>query len=783
MLSIPPHGSAPGVSKKGLSMNKRTKNHARLLHVALIELPDTLLLLIIEQRWASAHRQTRNITLSDRERLALGYRAGPSSWVAPDPQELRHLLRSFSPEEVYHIIVPLAANTFFAGFGRAQQGQRPKVDHHSGYRHFMQQLVGWLRAVAQQAEAGQAIFPPPSEQAAARPGAPETEQRRQTRRAEKEIRRQQAREMAERAQQQGYLLGPFDLPAMGQARAYFREWCQQHGRPYLSVEYRGGLLATVTADTDPVGRALEGQGRLPRGRPYPCFAPIPELQARLTLLAEEYVNRSNAHQQEVRSRWQGDRQTERVVKLKNILAVDAERAALDLLSLWPLALAEYEALRKATMTAASFKASRPAAQPEPVWMTALKRLRSEDAASSLPSLPEPAALPDQLDRLLTKAQIAAFLGLPANTRESKARLLLDLQAMLAADQPARAQFFEVFVQELAVGPGELETLLACTPSERKRWISDGKLPVLGYRAFRKAGQDLSYPVHDRRCILSLTQVEIAHWRGEHRKLVDLHRKTGAQKAQFSRKANQQARRDFFTSLEEMMCEWERCGSPQLAAALKLALWTQWASRWAKENQFKQLHAIKYQALYLERRDVWYARKNEAMAVLAQMPYARLFYYRPEEADKCSLGLCDEHYEMRRELGYENKWVFFADFGEEIRQCPRCHARVAKDYYALYHLEVEAAAFPELRFSFHVPYSIGKAFLPSPHALPRVEHTEQDGIFRFGRPLLEDEKVLYREKVVEANFALALAEAQRIWGLVGTPEETTNDALSVGREQL
>ncbi len=566
--------------------------------------------------------------------------------------------------------------------------------------------------------------------------------------------------MAERAQQQGYLLGPFDLPAMGQARTYFRDWCQQHGRPYISVEYRGGLLASVTADTGPVGRALEGQGKLPRGRPYPGFAPTPELQERLTLLAEQYVSRSNAYQQEVRSRWQSDGH---VVKLKNILAVDAEHAALDLLSLWPLALAEYEALSKATRPAAPFKERRPAAQPEPAWMTALKRLRSEDAASLQPPLPAPAALPDQLDRLLTKAQIVAFLGLPTNTRQPKARLHLDLQATLSADQLARAQFFEVFVQELAVGPGELETLLACTPGERKRWTSDGKLPVLCYRAFRKAGQDLLYPVHDRRCILSLTQTEIARWRGEHQKLVALHRKTGAQKAQFSREANQQARRDFFTSLEEMVCEWERCGSPHLAAALKLALWTQWASRWAKDNQVKLQHAIKYQALYLQRRDVWYARKNEAIAVLAQTPYARLSYYRPEEADRWSLELCDEHYEMRRELGYENKWVFFADFGEEIRQCPRCHAAVEKDYYALYHMEIAAAAFPELRFSFHVPHPIGKAFLPPPHALPHVEYTEQDGMFRFGRPLLEDEKVLYREKVVETNFALALAEAQRDLG--------------------
>src|SRR5260370_38158759 len=116
----------------------------------------------------------------------------------------------------------------------------------------MQYVVGWLRTVAQQAEAGQAVFPPASEQAPAWPGAPETEQRRQTQRAEKEIRPQQAREMAERAQQQGYRLGPFDLPAMGQARVYVREWCQHNGRPYLSAASRGAVRATATAQSGPV---------------------------------------------------------------------------------------------------------------------------------------------------------------------------------------------------------------------------------------------------------------------------------------------------------------------------------------------------------------------------------------------------------------------------------------------------------------------------------------------------------------------------------------------------
>jgi hypothetical protein len=35
------------------------------------------------------------------------------------------------------------------------------------------------------------------------------------------------------------------------------------------------------------------------------------------------------------------------------------------------------------------------------------------------------------------------------------------------------------------------------------------------------------------------------------------------------------------------------------------------------------------------------------------------------------------------------------------------------------------------------------------------------MFRFGRSLLENEKILYREKDVETSFMAALAEAQQV----------------------
>jgi len=405
----------------------------------------------------------------------------------------------------------------------------------------------------------------------------------------------------------------------------------------------------------------------------------------------------------------------------------------------------------------------------PPWLTKLKQARAQGE----PDMPGTLSLPEHLPSLVSKPQIAVFLGLPKSSKESKDVLIEQLLTLLTNDEQARTRFFEAFVQELAVGPGEVEALLTCSATERKLWTSDGKLPILEYRTFRKAGRDLTYPVHDRRVILQLTQAEIEQWRTQHQSLVQLRRKTGVKKALVSREANEQTRQNVRTSLEEMMQEWEKHGNPQFVAAFRLAFWTQWASRWAKENQVKSLNAIKYQALYQTRRDTWYARKDSALRVLAQTPYARISFYKSEEPDKWTLWLCEEHMEMKRDFLYHNKWEFFAIHAREIRQCPHCSVNSENDYYSLYSIHIASALFPELSFSFHIPYPLGRTFLPSPKKLPHVEHTEQDGMFRFGRPLLENEKIFYREKDVEANFVQAMSVAQEVyaWNMFLNDETT------------
>ncbi len=373
---------------------------------------------------------------------------------------------------------------------------------------------------------------------------------------------------------------------------------------------------------------------------------------------------------------------------------------------------------------------------------------------------------------LSKAQILEFLGLAKSTKIAKDRLVEQLLQHIAMDALEKERLFATFLYELAVGPAEVEELLQCTLVERRRWIKEGKLPVLEYRSFRKLGRDLEYAVHDRREILKISQDDVQLWREAHQKEVQSHRKAGVQAATERRHVNRQMRHHFLLSWQQTIDEWRQKGSVELVLVLVLAYWTLWASRWAKENHVKSLRGRKYAALYIARRDAWYERKNQAMRLLAQTPYASLSFYRPSDPDKHYLWLCEEHYEMKCEEYYDDVWEFYYHNVALVEHCSQCVVTQVKDYYSLYHLEITTTVFPEIRFSFHMPYPIGRAWLPAPQQLPRVEHVEQDGLFRFGRPLLADEKITYRERDVASCFEQALLEAQQFFAPPDNQHEKT-----------
>jgi hypothetical protein len=362
---------------------------------------------------------------------------------------------------------------------------------------------------------------------------------------------------------------------------------------------------------------------------------------------------------------------------------------------------------------------------------------------------------------LSKAQCLAFLGIgPAkDVALKKAQLVEMLLERVTQSASEMERLLAMFPYELAVLPVELIELLSCSRSERQRWVKDGRIPVLEYRTFRVGGRDQLFPVFDRRQVLAIAPEQIALWRETDLAETQARRQAGARQAVESRKSHTQARTQFLQSWLEIVQTWQQIAPPELAALLQLCYWTVLASRWAKENQLRAMRSTKLGMLYQARKEAWYARKNEAMCLLARTPYARLSFYRPADPDRRRLWLCDEHFEEKCELYYESVWDFFALHADVVRSCPHCSLYEVLDYYSLYYLELKSELFPDLHFSFHMPFPVGKEFFPVPDALPVVHHIEQDGLFRFGRSLVDEERILHREEDVLACFVQALQAAK------------------------
>ncbi|GCE49161.1 hypothetical protein EI42_05541 [Thermosporothrix hazakensis] len=368
----------------------------------------------------------------------------------------------------------------------------------------------------------------------------------------------------------------------------------------------------------------------------------------------------------------------------------------------------------------------------------------------------------KLVSLLLKEQLCAFLGVSARKGIYKAELVERVCQLVESDPQEMQRLLAMFPIELAVVPGELEELLHCTATERKRWTREGKLPVLEYREVRISGRMRRFAVHDRREILAITAETVARWREEHAVLIQQRRSAGARSAANRKTERQQVREQFWISWEQMRAEWEDAAGAQGAAVLRLAYWTVWASRWAKFYHVKHLRGRKHAQRYAELRDRWYALKQQAMLALWRTPYALLSFYRPPSPDREHFWLCQKHYEEKCEEEYESVYDFFRFNQARIETCPACQIERVKDYYSLYLLEIMIEAVPEARFAFHLPYPLGRSSLPAPKVLPAVIHVEQEGLFRFGRPLTIDEQSVYREQDVLASLEQALHEVQALF---------------------
>jgi hypothetical protein len=353
--------------------------------------------------------------------------------------------------------------------------------------------------------------------------------RKQSRAQERKI----ENDLINQAWQSGYLLLGPDVNQ--QVLTLVQSKCKKNRRPYITVQAMGSQFANICIDLCTVRKAFDAEGKLFSGAPGPTFVLTDSLRQRLVLLSEHYSVRSEAaHQEAFVLSSHGD-----VFELKQVLQVDVPGAVQDLMALWPEILTQYEAQLEVSRVAYLARQRELEEACKPEWMKAIARLSAQGLQATCPDLAETVVLPKEWPSLLSKEQLGAFLTFlkrPASSREIKANLVQHLSTCLETDRTAQSQFFEVFALELAVPPWELEPLLGCTTTERKRWTEEGKLPVLSYGSFRKAGSNHEYAVYDRRVILSLTSNDIEFWRNEHQALVRERRRAAAQAAAATRKA-------------------------------------------------------------------------------------------------------------------------------------------------------------------------------------------------------------------------------------------------------
>jgi hypothetical protein len=374
-------------------------------------------------------------------------------------------------------------------------------------------------------------------------------------------------------------------------------------------------------------------------------------------------------------------------------------------------------------------------------------------------------LQEFLSTVLTKAQIQTFLQLPHGHHERKDLLARRLWQQIEADAREKERLLDSYPLALAVGPSELERMLQCTPSERRRWVEQGKIPVLALRGFQKAGRVRDYAVHDRRVVEAIDREMIALWRLEHQREVILHRQLGGKISSARRQARVRVREQLLQRFSGYNAEWDEADSPDLLAVLRLCYWLLWACSMVNVYVWKAQSGRKYLQEYIQQRDLWVQRKCGALQALARTAYSRLAFFYPAELDQYEIWLCEEHSRLQEHECYDEVEVFFLDYREAIEQCQHCLCQRNPLQKAYYYLEIRPARFPSLCFAFHLPYEYGQRVFPAPDLLPIADIQEMDGTLCWGQELLNTQAGIFSEDEILTHLQEAMAKVEVFYPVI------------------
>lgn len=134
-------------------MKESTRNYAQKVQQALLNLLDPVLIGVMQIFCLYANRQPAVIKHGESKHVPEGWRG----LMIADSQHLRNMLHGFSPEDIYHQIVLLAANAFAIRGKNEQQKHYLITEQGHGFHEFMKFLVSWLENLAGREEVGELI--------------------------------------------------------------------------------------------------------------------------------------------------------------------------------------------------------------------------------------------------------------------------------------------------------------------------------------------------------------------------------------------------------------------------------------------------------------------------------------------------------------------------------------------------------------------------------------------------------------------------------------------------
>jgi len=182
------------------------------------------------------------------------------------------------------------------------------------------------------------------------------------------------------------------------------------------------------------------------------------------------------------------------------------------------------------------------------------------------------------------------------------------------------QLFEKHAVTFGLHPTQLEAILNCTKTERKRWTEADWLPVLCYKRFQYG----LYPVYDWIATIALIN-QVETWRESDRKQQYGRRKQAAQIANQTRQKRKQKYQEIVSCLESARENWK-----ELADVFELAYWTVVADQLSQSYQDKVKRAKTKGQDYQAVVDELEALKSSAIALLIGSPSVSLHFHFTED---------------------------------------------------------------------------------------------------------------------------------------------------------